>query len=349
MALLRGIVLVAVFILATLGAIAQAGSASSNDSQEHGAAEGQKAPTNENAPPQATTSPVSQTNAGEGDKEVEKAPDKIDQFGNASLRVIEFIDAHEGFFLVVFTALLAVFTYMLRTSTDRLWKAGEEQKAISKKLADTAERQMLITGRQTDIIEKQHAIVRLQFISARDTAKKELRAYLTVEPDGINQLIGRMEVIGQVRLRNVGRLPARNVTLIVKMKLSALSEEDPRNRTKDFDASEDRTTYSDRVVNPGGDMLQGSEDNPPIAALAVEHYNMYVFGIAKYDNGYGDACWTRFCHRYSTDGRLKGLEMIDPPNATRSVIGREKARYHNYGNSAEPSESADLNPCQPSA
>jgi len=214
----------------------------------------------------------------------------------------------------------------------------------ARELVSITERQMLIAGHQTDIIEKQHAIGRLQLIHERDTARKELRAYLTVEPDGINQLIGRMEAMGQVRLRNVGRLPARNVTLIVKMKRSAKPEEDPRHRTKKFDVSEDRSTYSDRAVNPGGDMLQGSENVLPIADLAVDHYNVYVFGIAKYDNGYGNPCWTRFCHRYSTDGRLKGLEMIDPPDATRSVIGREKARYHNYGNSAEPSDSAEGDP-----
>ncbi|MCA0046957.1 hypothetical protein LB577_08305 [Mesorhizobium sp. B283B1A] len=233
-------------------------------------------------------------------------------------------------FVTAGLGVVAAFQTKLLSNSDR----------TANKLVGIAERQMLITGRQTDIIDKQHAVGRLQYISARDNAKRELRAYLTVEPDGINQLIGKMAVIGQVRLRNVGRLPARSVTLIVKMKRSAKPEKDPRRRTKDFNASEDRTTYSDRVVNPGGDMLQGSEDVLPIADLAVDHYNVYVFGIAKYDNGYGDPCFTRFCHRYSTDGRHQGLEMSDPPKSTRIAIGREKARYHSYGNNAEPSEDA---------
>ncbi|TPK92658.1 hypothetical protein FJ934_20485 [Mesorhizobium sp. B2-4-12] len=242
------------------------------------------------------------------------------------IKLREIVDHNDGFITALATLAIAAFTATLWKSTHDLGVAGEEQMRL---IEANAKQQSIDMQASIKVTE--------------DTAKKELRAYVTVEPDGINQLIGRMAVIGQVRLRNVGRLPARKVTLIVKMKRSAQPEEDPSCRTREFDASEDRSTYSDRVVNPGGDMLQGSEDTLPISDLAVEHYNVYVFGIAKYDNGYGDPCFTRFCHRYSTDGRLKGLELKEPPPVTRSVIGREKARYHNYGNSAELPDKAEGN------
>ena len=82
-------------------------------------------------------------------------------------------------------------------------------------------------------------------------------------------------------------------------------------------------------------MMQGSKDYIALSTIAVEHYNVYVFGIARYDDGYGEPRLTRFCHRYSTDGGNRGLELLDPPPHSRSVIDADKARYHNYHNDAD--------------
>ena len=54
----------------------------------------------------------------------------------------------------------------------------------------------------------------------RDNTALELRAYLSVEPSGITQLIGTDRAIGQVSVRNVGKLPAYNVGVTVYMKRS---------------------------------------------------------------------------------------------------------------------------------
>jgi hypothetical protein len=75
------------------------------------------------------------------------------------------VDENDGLITALATIVIAAFTAALWRSTDKLWLAGEEQKAISKNLADIAERQMAIAGEQTDIIAKQHAIGRLQFIA----------------------------------------------------------------------------------------------------------------------------------------------------------------------------------------
>ena len=84
----------------------------------------------------------------------------------------------------------------------------------------------------------------------RETAQLELRAYLSAEPEGVNQLIGRDEGMGHVFVRNVGKLPARNVRVEVSMKISG-------GREADFPTSSDDETVN-RVIQPSAGMGQGS-------------------------------------------------------------------------------------------
>ncbi|TPN49989.1 MULTISPECIES: hypothetical protein [unclassified Mesorhizobium] len=219
------------------------------------------------------------------------------------VEIKETIDDNDGLITALATIVIAAFTGTLWKSTHDLGVAGERQMS-------------LIEG----------------------NARKELRAYLTVVPDGINQLIGEPDVMGHVVLRNVGRLPARNVTLVVTMELSPGPEPDSFFRREIFNIRK-VATESDRVIQPGGEMRQGSE-KPTIAMseLSVPDHNVYVYGIVKYDNGYGRRCFTRFCHRYATASRDRSLKVDSRPNKSRAFISADKARYHNYGNSAEPSE-----------
>ena len=49
-------------------------------------------------------------------------------------------------------------------------------------------------------------------------ARLELRAYLSVEPAGINRLYGETaEALGHVMVTNVGKLPAKNVQVVVRL------------------------------------------------------------------------------------------------------------------------------------
>lgn len=178
-----------------------------------------------------------------------------------------------------------------------------------------------------------NVLTRKALRQAGDNAQRELRAYLVVEPDGVDQLIGMTEVIGKVRLRNVGRLPARKVTLVVRMARSQGVEMRASNRRSHF-AFPHPPIYSDRVVQPDGEMRQGSEEYLAIPDLCVPHHNIYVYGIAVYEDGYGTPCFTRFCHRYSTDGRVRGINWKTLTTKSRTFIDTDKARYHTHGNDA---------------
>lgn len=170
---------------------------------------------------------------------------------------------------------------------------------------------------------------------AEQISKLELRAYLTVVPDGINQLIGTTEAMGHVLLQNVGKLPARNVSLFVYMEMSERNV-DPKSRRSDFQTPEGRSK-TERVVHPGGSMRQGSYNAHRIPIKEVfeaSDHNIYVWGIAYYDDGYGCPRYTRFCHRYTTASR-NDINPKEVVKESRAIIAPDKARYHTYGNDAD--------------
>jgi hypothetical protein len=167
---------------------------------------------------------------------------------------------------------------------------------------------------------------------ARDTARRQLRAYLAVKPAGINLLIGSRKVIGQIALENAGTTPAYNVSLSVQMDVC-----DEKGRTI-FDFSED-VEKTDRTVHPGLQMPQGSRNNPNLSTIDSPGKYAYVWGVAYYNDAFGKRRFTRFCHRYSTSSRdqieiLKRTQTIKASIQSIVAIAADKARYHPYGNEA---------------
>jgi hypothetical protein len=159
-------------------------------------------------------------------------------------------------------------------------------------------------------------------------SKLELRAYLSVEPAGIRQLLGRNEGLGQVSVRNVGKVPARDVYVFVCMRLSA-------DRDVDFAVPADPDDVS-RVIQPGAAMTQGSQNYLPISDVIKPGKNIFVFGVVYYGDGLNSPRrYTRFCHRYSTSSYDDSLPWQRASNITKTIIEREKARYHTHGNEAD--------------
>jgi hypothetical protein len=56
------------------------------------------------------------------------------------------------------------------------------------------------------------------------TANRQLRAYVSVEPDGINPYRGQNQLLGHIRIRNNGQIPARNVSMYSKIDWDANGE-----------------------------------------------------------------------------------------------------------------------------
>ncbi len=207
----------------------------------------------------------------------------------------------------------AVGIVLLAATLRETWRAGVSAGQI-----------LEATKQQVDLAEK--------------TAAIELRAYLSAVPMGINRLTGKEysypshEGMAHIAVRNVGRLPARNVSVIVRMKVM-----DWRNAVLDVPNELDPT---DRVIQPGAEMIQGSQEVLPETDLMNPQNYIFVWGVIYYDNGYGKRCMTRYCHRYNGASHNQkpwlGADVAEGQEWRRKpYIDANKARYHESGNSAD--------------
>ena len=149
------------------------------------------------------------------------------------------------------------------------------------------------------------------------------RAYLSVEPQGI-ELSGGQVFVGQVIFKNVGKLPATEFVSVVK-------------KIEVHDADWATPVLTDRdlpipagVIPIGAEVPQGSRG---IAHAEVAQANvsgdkyLYVYGRAKFKDGFGSERHVTFCHRYPW-AKVQ-------PLASGLSISKEFTRYHQYGNSAD--------------
>jgi len=164
----------------------------------------------------------------------------------------------------------------------------------------------------------------------------ELRAYVSVVPAGINELISTQLAMGHVDVRNVGKLPAREVSVHVRMRIhdreAAL---DPRE--DDFPIPEDRQIKAiDRTIQPGAEMTQGCQEEDLLFVghlLQARDKYVYVWGVVYYSDGQ-QRRHTKFRHRYPIISHVRGVDWNQPAYATSEIITVDKARYDPYGNSA---------------
>jgi hypothetical protein len=191
------------------------------------------------------------------------------------------------------TVLLAIFTWRLWLSTHRLWS---------------------VTNKTLEHTEQ--------------TSRKELRAYISVEPLGINEYVGHNYLIGHFRIRNIGKLPAKNVSIYSTVEL------DSDGARKIFPIGPLRV--SPTVLQPGAVMEFGSYAGYPIPTDQLENSEplqlkgyLYVWGEVLYTDEFDTVGWTAFCHRYPCDmfGRTKRKAMAGRGANNRS-IHRKFARYH---------------------
>jgi hypothetical protein len=160
------------------------------------------------------------------------------------------------------------------------------------------------------------------------------RAYIAVDPLGIELKVDGGSLLGQVGFRNAGNLPARDVGWFVGIKWShcdALEDGDfPRGEIK-----------GKNVAPPGTVLPRGSKESVGLQVLndacnltgSVELPNqkavfLYVWGIVRYHDGFSAGRTTKFCHRYNWINR--GRDSSDKYN-----LAAKWARYHEHGNDAD--------------
>jgi hypothetical protein len=151
------------------------------------------------------------------------------------------------------------------------------------------------------------------------------RAYLSVEPKGIEWTTNGF-LVGQVAFKNVGKLPATAFVSVVNKIVVRNAEWVTPIPT---DAALRRKPAG--LIPIGGEVLQSSggitRQEVTEAQVDGEKY-LYVWGRARYKNGFNRKRYINFCHRYP-------LEKMDPePQGLGYSISAKFARHHEYGNDA---------------
>lgn len=189
-------------------------------------------------------------------------------------------------------------------------------------------------GRAVDEAKEATTAARETVRVTEDSSKRQLRAYVSVAPDGINPLRTRDRIIGHVRINNVGHAIAKDVRIAVRIVHSEDRHFDA------FDISPDALTPTGAIA-PGAEIGKGSYEVLASELLRTATKTdkptyLFVYGIVRYRDGFDVERFTRFCHRYNgqsaefinTGGNLPvrlGYYLVEP----------KIARYHETGNDAD--------------
>jgi hypothetical protein len=188
------------------------------------------------------------------------------------------------------TIFIAIFTGTLWFATNELRKAGDRQDELTK------------------ILE---------------------RAYLSVEPLGINRYVSQPEgppsnkIVGHINILNVGRLPAK----VWISENQPLIKWDERSDLKEEDLQCGEGVDEVGVLGPGGKMPVGTGFIPDDDMGKTGYF--YIWGRVDYLDGFETKKrTTKFCHRYPSlpyELDAEGGKTIDAKHA----------RYHQHGNNAD--------------
>jgi hypothetical protein len=223
--------------------------------------------------------------------------------------------------------LLAVATFALSAATPNNNQDDPSNKNVSaeERMADYA---FALDGLTGVLILATIGLGVVSSIGIRNQSRETRiiqRAYVAVRSLGINPFLSDKgtvpdQIVGHVAFVNVGRLPARNLSVErALIKWDASDELDETNLTVT------QSPTMTIVLPPGTEMRHGTHPLP--ASELDKPGSIYVYGRIDYIDGFNVKRHTRFCHRYpcirhKTSSERKSINQID-------------ARYHQHGNDAD--------------
>jgi hypothetical protein len=184
----------------------------------------------------------------------------------------------------------------------------------------------VITGCATGVIA--WFTVVLAGVGKRQIADTRIlqRAYLSAEPKGIEWSADGC-LVGEVIFKNVGKLPATEFVSVVKK--IAIEKADWKTPIL---TDADLPKQTPGLVPIGAEVPQGSGGITPKevaeAQVSGDKY-LYVWGRAKFNDGFSCERHVNFCHRYP----LARKEM--EPRGDGYTISPKFARYHEHGNKSD--------------
>lgn len=143
-------------------------------------------------------------------------------------------------------------------------------------------------------------------ITMRDTAKRQLRAYVFGRPENVDLNGRRVERI-HIQVRNHGQTPANNVSIRGAVNIY------PYPLPEGFDLGDVGEGETTQSIGPLTDIpaplsVGRAPNAQDTARLRAGTHRVYVFVVIRYKNVFGKLCTTKVCA--STDGPLF-MEMIE--------------------------------------
>lgn len=184
------------------------------------------------------------------------------------VKIGKILDDHNGAVTAIFTIVLAVSTIGLWIATSRLWQSGERQLAH---LGDTAER--------------------------------ELRAYIKMEPaDRVLAVVGDKPQL-KVMVTNIGQTPAYGAATWSNSGLF----EHPLRRTLDTAVPVEGVPR--QVINPNADLSIFIVGHEPLTKEREEgirgpDFRWYFWGGVEFKDAFGKTRWARFCFEFGGEEGL---------------------------------------------
>jgi hypothetical protein len=208
---------------------------------------------------------------------------------------------HDG--ITTFTFFLAVFTGILGLVAIVEIRYLRRAETKSDELADVTQKQMLLTGRQTDIIEKQHAVGRMQFIS---THRPKLKVrYFRIINTSDEQAMIRFTIV------NVGGSDAKLISSLGLAEFLTFNNQPVPNYLGGSAIIEAPKTFQPGATEEGTILLNKQSPDIVLEMLAREKA-LHAFGHISYVDILDNMRTTAFCRRYIV-GRER-FDILDDPD-----------------------------------
>jgi hypothetical protein len=137
------------------------------------------------------------------------------------------------------------------------------------------------------------------------------RGYISTKGRDIAQMTN--DLVGEIAIRNVGRLPATNVRWFIDMTAS----DDPDWKPPTVDEGQ---------LMPAGILAIDTNVVRPGRPYSQLKY-WYLWGLIRYVDGFGEQRFTQFCHRHHTATR-------HTPSGGGYILPGKQSRQHEFGNEA---------------
>ncbi len=222
-----------------------------------------------------------------------------------------FVDHHEGFFVAIFTLMLFGATIALWRSTDKLWAGGEALRessiAIAQEQAGIARASNVMAQRSATAAAEAAAGTHFAASAteagvelAKETAEKQMRAYVHVEYTRVSNLFGKSEFV--IQIKNFGHTPAHNLrswntVILIHNEVARDYKRLPKQLSANL--GELGPSAGTFIPKRGPDLSNTDEAK----AIIANEANIFYFGEIEYEDVFGKTRTTAFRYMVrSNDG-----------------------------------------------